>query len=166
MNTVKLLLSNERKSQTSERNRETLTHLKFIGTFQPGEKINTRSLSIEPNNILTPIMRRIFGEGRDATYQFLVNTIERTFEIIQFQVVSTRMSDKLQAQNTVCDLIKAIHGLKNLQKTYKDDKLFTCNLESLIETIHSRLSELQSQYPDVIKEVDLLEDEHKEEEYR
>ena len=160
MDTVKLLLSTERRSQITERNRETITHLKFIGTFQPGEKINTRSLSIEPNNILTPILRRFFGEGRDSTYQWLVNTIERTFEIIQFQVVSTRTSDKLQAQHTVNDLIKAIHGLKNLQKTYKDDKLFTCNLESLIENIHSRLYELQLAYPGVIKQIELYQVDH------
>ena len=157
MNAVKILLSNERKSQVSERNRETLTQLKFIGMFQPGEKINTRSMCIEPNNIFTPIIRRIFGEGRETTLQFLSNTIERTFEIIQYQVVSTRMADQLQAQNTVTDLIKAIIGLKNLQKTYKDDKLFYCEIETLIETIHTRLVEFQTQYPDIIKQ-SMIED--------
>jgi len=152
INAVKLLLSNERRTQVSERNRETITQLKFIGLFQPGEKINIRNMAIEPNNIFTPILRRIYGEGRDSTLAFLSNTIDRTFEIIQFQVVSSRMSDQLQAQNTVTDLIKAIIGLKNLQKTYRDDKLYFCELESLIETIHTRLTELQQQYPTVIKE--------------
>jgi hypothetical protein len=157
INAVKVLLSNDRRSQVSERNRETITQLKFIGMFQPGEKVNTRTMSIEPNHIFTPFLRRFFGEGRDTTYAFLCNTIERTFEIIQFQVVSQKVSDQLQAQNTVTDLIKAIVGLKNLQKTYKDDKLFFCNLESLIETIHTRLTELQQHYPDIIKET-MIED--------
>lgn len=151
MYAIKLLLSNNSKHSLEEKNRENITKLKFIGTFQPGEKIDVRNLRIENSSIVTPIKRMFFGESRDTTYSFLNNTIDRTFEIISANCNSERLSEKLLCKNIINDLIKSVVGLKNIQKTYDDDKLFHCNIETIIESIQSKLSELKQKYPDIFK---------------
>ena len=45
------------------------------------------------------------------------------------------------------DLIKATHGLKNIQKTYKEDKMFACNIDILIECIQAKITELKEKHP-------------------
>ena len=54
-------------------------------------------------------------------------------------------------KNILEDMIKAIKGLQNIQKTYKDDKLFYCNIETIIENIHSKLSEVKHKDPEIFK---------------
>lgn len=151
MYAIKLLLTNNSKHSLEEKNREIITKLKFIGTFQPGEKIDVRNLKIENTSIVTPIKRMFFGESRETTYSFLNNTIDRTFEIISANCNSERLSEKLLCKNIINDLIKSVVGLKNIQKTYDDDKLFHCNIETVIESIQSKLSELKQKHPDIFK---------------
>jgi hypothetical protein len=148
-NTVlKLILGPERNQQMQlERNKETITHLKFIGTFQPAEKIDVRNLQIETNNIFTPIKRMLLGESRNTTLGFLSGTIERSFDIISSYVHSDRTSDRIYCTNIVSDLLKAVNGLKNVQKTYKEDKLFMCQIDTVIESIQGKLTELQEKFP-------------------
>ena len=159
MYAIKLLLSNNSKHSLEEKNRENITKLKFIGTFQPGEKVDVRNLRIENTSIITPIKRMFFGESRDTTYSFLNNTIDRTFEIISANCNSERLSEKLLCKNIINDLIKSVAGLKNIQKTYEDDKLFHCNIETIIESIQSKLSELKLKHPDIFKLESFQEDE-------
>jgi len=47
-----------------ERQREIITRLKFIGTLQPGNKIDVNNLRIETSDIFTSFKRMIYGEGR------------------------------------------------------------------------------------------------------
>jgi len=159
MYAIKLFLSNNSKHSLEEKNRENITKLKFIGTFQPGEKVDVRNLRIENTSIVTPIKRMFFGESRDTTYSFLNNTIDRTFEIISANCNSERLSEKLLCKNIINDLIKSVAGLKNIQKTYEDDKLFHCNIETIIESIQSKLSELKLKHPDIFRLESFQEDE-------
>jgi hypothetical protein len=39
--------------------------------------------------------------------------------------------------------------LKNIQRTYTDDKLFFCNVQTLIESIQAKLIEIKEQYPEI-----------------
>jgi len=146
---LKLLLNNSNRDSLLEKNRDTIVKLKFIGTFQPGEKIDVRNLRVETNNVITPIKRMFFGESRDTTYSFMQNTIDRAFEIIQATCNSEKISDKIYCKNIIIDLIKAIKGLQNIQKTYKDDKLFYCNIESIVENIQARLSDVKTKNPEI-----------------
>jgi hypothetical protein len=133
-----------------DRQREIITKLKFIGMLQPGEKVDVNSLRIEPKTILTPIKRLFFGEGRDKTFNFLSLTIERSIEIIQNYVLSDRISERIYCSNIINDLIKAIVGLKNIQETYREDKMFVCNVDILIENVDSKLTEIKEKYPEVM----------------
>ena len=150
-NTLKYVFTNDRRDNMNEYNRDIITRLKFIGTFSPGEKIDIKNLRIETNSILTPIKRLLQGESREQTYSFINSTIERSFDIVKSYSTSERISERLMCKNILEDMIKAIKGLQNIQKTYKDDKLFYCNIETIIENIHSKLSEVQVKDPELFK---------------
>ena len=138
-------------SQGYETAQEILTRIKFIGTINSGEKLDTRNMKIENNTILTPFKRMVFGEGRDTTFQFLHHTIERAFIIMHSLANTDKISDKMCCSNIMKDLDKATIGLRNMQHTYKDDKMFVCNLETLIETIEARMVEAKQKYPQIVQ---------------
>ena len=155
LQSLKLMFTQDKHSAILEKNRETITRLKFISTFQPGEKINTGLMHIESNSILTSIKRTINGESRNTTLQFISNTIERSFEIIQTLSFSEQYSEKIICTNIITDMIKAVYGLKNIQKTYKDDKIFVCTIETIIDSIEAKCMEIKLKKPDlfpIIKE--------------
>ena len=133
-----------------DRQREIITKLKFIGTFQPGEKIDVNNLRIEDKTLFTPLKRLFFGEGRDKTFNFLSLTIERSIEIIQNYVLSDRISERIYCSNLINDLFKAVVGLKNIQETYRDDKMFVCNIDILIENVDAKLTEIKERYPEIM----------------
>ena len=82
MNALKYLLNINDKQTLDEKNKDTISRLKFIGTFSPGEKIDVKNMRIEGSTLFTPLKRLFMGESRDTTYLFINNTIERTYEII------------------------------------------------------------------------------------
>jgi hypothetical protein len=137
--------------QGYETPQEILTRLKFVGTIQAGEKLDTRNLRIESNTIITPIKRMVFGEGRETTHSFLHNTIERSFAILHSLAATEKISDKMMCANIIKDMDKAMFGLRNMQTTYKEDKMFVCNIETLIEAIDAKMVEVKLKYPDVVK---------------
>jgi hypothetical protein len=158
MNTLKSIFNNDKRDLYNERNRDIIIKLKFIGTFQPGEKIDVRNLKIEDNTIITPIKRTIFGESRDSTYTFLSSTIERAFDIILVYANSDKTSEKIICKNILNDVIKAVNGLQNIQKTYDSDKMFYCNVETLVECIHAKLSEIKEKHPSIFSIKTISED--------
>ena len=149
MNALKYLLNINDKQSLDEKNKDTISRLKFIGTFLPGEKVDVKNMRIEGTTLCTPLKRLFMGESRDTTYIFLNNTIERTYEIISSHCTSPNISDKLLCQNIINDLVRSVAGLKNIQKTYKEDKLFQCNVETMIEKIQAKLTEVKTKYPDI-----------------
>jgi len=155
--TLKTMFNNDKNYGVIEKNRDTITKLKFICSLQQGEKVDVKNLKIEHNNILTPVKRLIFGESRDTTLNFLNNTIERSFEIIQAYCNSERKSEKIFCINIINDLIKSIYGLKNIQFTYKEDKLFYCNIDILIENIQGKIIELKEKYNDIFEKDSISE---------
>lgn len=157
MHAISYIINTDKQNINIEKNRETITKLKFIGTFQNGEKIDVKNLKIEQNNFFTPIKRMLYGDGRNNTIIFLTSTIERSFEIVQSFCNSDRKSEQIFCSNIIFDLIKATHGLKNIQKTYKEDKMFACNIDILIECIQAKITELKEKYPHLFHfENDLL----------
>ena len=146
MHAISYIINNDKQNINIEKNRETITKLKFIATFQNGEKIDVKNLKIVQCNFFTPIKRMLYGEGRNNTIIFLTSTIERSFEIVQSFCNSDRKSEQIFCSNIILDLIKATYGLKNIQKTYKDDKMFACNIDILIECIQAKITELKEKF--------------------
>jgi len=163
MHAISYIINTDKQSINIEKNRETITKLKFIGTFQNGEKIDVKNLKIEQNNFFTPIKRMLLGDGRNNTILFLTGTIERSFEIVQSFCNSDRKSEQIFCSNIIMDLIKATHGLKNIQKTYKEDKMFACNIDILIECIQAKITELKEKHPHLFNfENDFIQKQEKE----
>jgi hypothetical protein len=149
MYAIKVLLSNSSKTTLDEKNLETISNLKFIGTIQPGEKIDSKTLQVEQPGIYTSIKRFITGESRTALYEFITMTIHRIFEIINAKCNSESISDRYMCKNMINDLINSISGLKNIQKTYEKDKKFYCEIDTLIESIRAKLTELEIKHNDI-----------------
>ncbi len=147
--TLKLMFNSDKTSANLERNREIITRLKFIATFQPGEKINTNQLIVESNSLFTPLKRKLNGESRQSTLKFITETIERSFEIIQSLLFSEQISEKMICTNILKDMIQVITGLNNIQKTYKEDKIFVCTIDTLIDNIKAKCTEIKIKKPDL-----------------
>lgn len=129
---------------------EVLTRLKFIGTIQPGEKLNVSSLKIEQaSSYIAPIKRYLYNESRQETYNFVYNIIEQAFVILFTLAPSAKISDNMVCSNIIQDLHQALQGVKSLQETYKDDKMFVCELETLIQAVESKILEARQKHPDL-----------------
>lgn len=145
------MVQSDRKDFISERNRDIMSHLKFIGTIQPNEKMDVKNRCIENYTLFTPIKRTLLGESRTTTYQFLTSTIDRSFEIVYAYCKSSKISEQLLCKNILIDMNKAILGLQNIQKTYKEDKQFCCDIDVLIQSIESMMEEFRTTNPELFK---------------
>lgn len=132
-----------------ESTQEVLSRLKFIGTLQAGERVDVHNQCIENNTILTGIKRMFYGEGRDATYAFFTNTIERAFAILYSLVATEKLGDRMVCSHILQDMMKAMNGIKNMQITYQSDKKFMCNLETLVQAVQAKMYEVRQRYPDI-----------------
>lgn len=145
----KLLTPSNSNINSAESRRSALTKLKFIGQLKPNEKIDNINVKIEDTSIWTPFKRFMYGDNRKNTLSFFSCTVERVFEIIDANVHSQKISDKIFCSNIIQDLITSIGGLKSAQQTYSADKFFICEIDVLIENIQGKIFELQKDYPDL-----------------
>jgi hypothetical protein len=131
------------KSETMETVYETITRLKFIGMVKPGEKIFVNNdLSISSTNIITWLIRKIYYENGKKTLEFLVSTVNRSFEIIQLNLLSDKSSDRAICKNLIKDLRDSRKGFINIKKTYENDLIVSCRIQTLIDSIDSNLRDL------------------------
>ena len=121
-------------------NQEVISKLKFIGKLQKGEKINTTYMYVQPESYYTSITRTLSSyENRNITYNFVKQVISRTFEIVKAYERSQKDSDILMFKHINHDLYKATIGLGNLKLTYSDDVKFCCDIDTLLQDIHSKI---------------------------
>lgn len=108
--------------------------LKFIGQIGKNEKIDVKNMYLQPNTLITSIIRTLYQlDNRQNTLELIQKTIEQSLNIIQ--------SDDTQPQmktNFMIDLEKSKEGIRNLKYTYNNDTMFCCNLESIIQMIDSK----------------------------
>ena len=128
---------------------EIFTRLKFIGKIQVGEKINTRNyLSVMEDGWLTSVIRRFYSfETRSDSLSFITDTINNALHIIDKIRQSESNNDKIILENMLKDLAQTIVGLKNLMRTYQDDLVFQCRLETTIQNIELCLRFFKEDYP-------------------
>ena len=139
-------------SQATLSTQDVLTRLKFIGTIQPGEKLNVGNLKIEnANSYIAPLKRYWFNESRQETYNFVYSIIEQAFIILFTLAPSQKISDTMVCQNILLDLSQALEGVRSLQETYKDDKMFVCELETLMQAVDSKVIEAKQKHPELNK---------------
>lgn len=140
--------SNVTRTNTLEENSDIISQLKFIAKIKAGEQINVDNLSISNRNVFSGIYRAMYGESRDKTFNYFTYTVKRAFEKVQAYMNSSRMSEKMLCIQIIENLYNCTDGLKNIKDTYKDDRRFVCDIETLIENIQSKLEELKSEKED------------------
>jgi hypothetical protein len=140
--------SNMTRSINIEENSEIISQLKFISKIRPGEQVNVDNLSICSRNIFSGIYRSMYGEGRDKTLHFFSIIIRRAFEKVQAYSNSEKISEQMTCSKLIDNLFNAIQGLDNAKDTYKEDRRFVCDIETMIENIQSKLDELKVSKPE------------------
>lgn len=128
-----------------ESDKEVISRLKFIGKVQKGEKINVKYMFVQPEGIVTRISRTLIHQcNRSNTLNFIRGTISRTFEIISTYTTSSKESHRHISTHVINDLKQAKKGLTNLKDTYLDDIKFTCDIDTLLQEIDAKLSEIDT----------------------
>jgi hypothetical protein len=127
-----------------ESDKEVISRLKFIGKVQKGEKINVKYMFVQPKGLTTKISRTLISQdNRSNTLNFITETISRTFEILSIYLISQKESQKNICIHVINDLKQSKNGLINIKDTYLDDIKFTCDIDTLLQEIDSKLVEIQ-----------------------
>lgn len=121
-----------------------ISKLKFIGRINKGEKINVKYMYVQQDSWITRISRTLFAtDNRMNTYNFIDNTIKRSFEIINLNKTSIKLSDHILVLSIITDLKDALQGILNLKDTYIHDVMFCCKLDTIIQDTTSRITEFE-----------------------
>lgn len=127
-----------------ESDKEVISRLKFIGKVQKGEKINVKYMFVQPEGIVTRLSRTLINQdNRQNTLNFVRSTIARTFEIVTSYSSSTKESQRHIYLHVIMDLKQAKNGLVNIKDTYLKDIKFTCDIDTLLQEIDAKLSEIE-----------------------
>ena len=126
-----------------ESRNEILSRLKLLGKLMRGDRLNTRHIFIQPSGYSTSLSRTFVAQdNRGNAILFIQGTIDRVFEILKALEVSDKDSDKAIFAHILEDLERAKIGINNLKSTYVDDVKIGCDLDILLQSIDSRLSEI------------------------
>lgn len=129
---------------------EIISRLKFISKIEPNEKINIRHLFVQPDNITTKISRTFINpDTRKNTLFFIKTTVERSFELVTFYLKSSKPSEVAICMSIIKDIENSKIGIMNLNATYINDRMFCCDIETLLQNINARLSGLKEEYPEL-----------------
>lgn len=131
---------------------ETISKLKFLGKINKGEKINVKELTLQTEGWVTSASRTVwFVDNRNNTMSFINNVISSGFGLIPILINSDNISDNQLAKGIIHDLVKAQDGIGNLKTTYSDDTFFCCTIDTYIQTIKARISQLKLSNPELFE---------------
>jgi septation ring formation regulator EzrA len=145
---ISVIKDNNNYNVNMESNKEIISKLKFIGRLQKGEKINVKYMYVQQDGFSTMISRTLINQdNRSNTLNFIQNTINRAFELISVYEKSETKADKITCINIINDLKKAKIGMINLKETYLLDIMFGCNMDTLLQSIDAKLTDIQDKFP-------------------
>lgn len=117
-----------------------ISALKFIGKVKKNEKISTVRMTVQDNDSwYTSFIRTITTQNRHKTMVFLQNVIGRAFEIASIYIHDTDKHKNRTGWFIIDDIKKSLAGIHNITNTYRDDRMFVCKMESLLQSIGVRL---------------------------
>jgi len=123
-----------------EPNKEIISRLKFIGRIRKGEKINVQNMHVQPCGFITTLSRTIISQDNRAnTLNFIHNTVVKAFELLDQYKKSDTESNKVMSEHIIKDLNCAKNGLESLKDTYISDVKFCCDMDTILQTIDSKL---------------------------
>lgn len=131
--------SREYQSMDTSR-KDVIVRLKWIASVREGEKLDTRSMTVQPMSMMTSVTRALKGLNRAQTLMFLNGTITQAVRIIGEDINHiTHASDRPAIERLIVDLDSALKGLVFIKQTYSDDRTFNCALDELTETTAQHL---------------------------
>lgn len=131
-----------------ENSQEIISRLKFIGRIKPGEKINTKYMFVQQNNIYTSIYRTIFNrDSRQNALQFIQETLYRAYDLITILELTDKESNKMVCFNILKDLENVKIGITNLKETYISDIKFCCDIDTILQHLDAKVTEIKNTIP-------------------
>lgn len=135
--------------------KDTLSKLKFISRVAYDEKINVRDMSVHQNGYFTAFYRMFWEhDSRGNTLSFVHAVLNRSFELISMYINSSNPYEKTMCTNLIEGVLEAREGLSNIQKTYFNDSMFVCQIETLAQDVQGRLYSLKESYPDIFLSIE------------
>lgn len=131
----------------SERSvQDIVSKLKFIAKIKEGEKVDVQSLIIvDAEQWSSRIYRTLIarGESREATLEFVRNVIGEAFDLAIRYLTRGQEFFRQIGDMIVQSLQESKQGLLNLTKTYRDDRMYTSRIDTLVTTIDTKTSDIQ-----------------------
>lgn len=145
---LSLIKDNNGYNVNMESNKEIISRLKFIGCLKKGEKVNVKYMYVQPDGLATMISRTLINQdNRGNTLSFVQGTVNRAFELLSVYEKSEKKADKIICTNIIKDLKNAKIGISNLKETYLIDIMFGCNIDTLLQSIDAKLSDIEHRFP-------------------
>lgn len=141
---------------------DTISKLKFLGKISKGEKINVKELTLQTESWVTAASRTVwYVDNRNNTMSFIQNITSAAFSLLTVLINSDATGDKQLAKAILTDLNKAQEGINNLKTTYSDDTFFCCSIDTYVQTIKAKLTQLQTSNPELFINNDEKKDDKK-----
>lgn len=110
--------------------------LLFISRVKENEKIDTQTMTVSEDGWFTAFWRTFIStnEDKNTTYEFIRQHFHRTLAVIEDMDDTILMREQLKTS-----LVKALDGIKKLKVTYKKDRYFCSQLDTLSHRTRSAL---------------------------
>ena len=138
-------MSNSGNEYSEYSHEDIMAALKFIGKVKINEKISTSSMTVQDkDSFYTSIIRTFTTQNRIKTIVFLQNVIDRAFEIACMYTRDQDQQKNITGWFIIDDINKSRSGLYNILNTYKEDRMFVCKMESLLQKIEVKLKSFEN----------------------
>lgn len=126
-------------------NEEVISKLKFLAKVQKGEKINVNGLFVQLDGLKTTVSRTVWNvDSRQNTLTFIEKVLANSTNLIELYLNSNNHSKFEMAKNIINDLDSSKSGIQNLKNTYNDDVMFCSKIDTFIQMIDAKLTEIKS----------------------
>jgi hypothetical protein len=131
---------------------DVVSKIVFLSKIKPGEKIDTKNLSVWEDSVITQFYRTfITRESRDVTLDFYTSIVNQGFELAE---LCLSHDDEINQDNGRL-IVSKIHlvrdGLASLAETYADDRMCISKIETISVMFENKLEQLERKY-DITRE--------------
>ena len=125
-----------------------VSKLNFISKIKEGEILDVSRLTLMEQNWGTSTYRTIFarGESREKSLDFFQSVIDKAFNLSSRYLSSNDAFSREIGQLIFEAIQKSKTGLNNHIKTYKNDRMYTSKIETLISTLDTRSNDIQREF--------------------
>ena len=125
---------------------EVISRLKLIASLKKGEKINTRTISVQPNTLFTSFYRKFYiQDNRTNMISFIQETINCSYELLDKFKKSKDKSEIFLYTQILEDLEQSLNGIERLKETYALDTKVVCDLQTIVQVTTAKLQNFQPQ---------------------